>query len=434
MYLVAMREPLIELEEDILIREDVLTSLCYLRDAMEGRLGSIAVLAPLGTQNHIPRPEILVPFHAQEHGLRLVTASHWSSGDSNESTLANAQYEIALSKLLCEASILQVNWQDLACWGSSPAMLDLIRESGTPILVKQSSPQEIVTLHDKTARISKRSKVENLREKALRNVLVCAELCLFESYDLMRRYGPYCRNARLIRSSGVTRDQVISAPQLEKRSQLLNKADPIRLAFVDALTESHGIHHAVTIVRRAVALGANFTLQICNDGPERQVVRYQLAKTPLEDRIVLKPLPLSSAIIRETLENSHGLLRTPLVDVDDSSTFMGFTAGLPMISYDESIALTHAVENRSVILMPNLCIDIAARRLLELDQNRDWLFDKSILAREAGLSYSIESVFERQAEHTMRLIEDKLSPQNSRNLDPTAERMPSELAATAEES
>lgn len=232
-------------------------------------------------------------------------------------------------------------------------------------------------------------------EATLRNIVAAADVAFLKGQALVDRYGPYAKNPKLFHDTSYHSDEVVGAGVVEAR--LEGRGGALRLVYCGRLVARKGCDRAIGIVTDAREKGANVTLDLIGDGPERAALEAQARG--LEAVRFLGERPYGPELIRE-LAAYDALLFTPLAEDTPRMIFDGYAAGLPLVGHDIGYVRERAAEEGATVLLPLGDTGAAGDIVAALARDPDRIATLARAALSAGQDNATDVWYRRRAEWT----------------------------------
>jgi colanic acid/amylovoran biosynthesis glycosyltransferase len=108
---------------------------------------------------------------------------------------------------------------------------------------------------------------------------------------------------------------------------------PFRVAMVGGLMWRKGYDYALLALKRLVEAGADVTMTVVGEGPERDRVEYMIEQSGLQSRVALAGA-LAPEGVRDVLRASHALLLSSLSEGISNAVLEAMASGLPVVTTD----------------------------------------------------------------------------------------------------
>ncbi len=258
-----------------------------------------------------------------------------------------------------------------------------------------------------------------LFERYSRKSVALASLSLLKGQQLIDRYGPYAKNAKLFHDTSYSIDDVTDAEFIERRcNDLKNRVaagHAPRFVYCGRLTPRKGILDSVDIVAKCHQMGAPIEFDIIGHGEQYEEIEARIEKKGMGSAIKMLGRMNYGPELFKKLQTYDGLLFTPLAEDTPRMIFDGYAAGLPLIAYEIDYCIERHKTESATWLMPLKNVDGAANRLTELAKNPDRLCELAKAAHEAAIYHAAENWYRRRAEWTFEAHE-KFGSSRSSNL------------------
>jgi glycosyltransferase involved in cell wall biosynthesis len=178
----------------------------------------------------------------------------------------------------------------------------------------------------------------------------------------------------------------------------------LRLVFSGRLEKLKGADHLVPVAERLMSRGVDFRLDIFGVGSLADAIRERALRAGLADIVkVHEPLDFETQLVPR-LRTEFDLFLCCHRQSDPSCTYMEtLGCGVPIIGYDNR-AFAGVLEVSDVgWLVPMGNLDAMARKIAELDAERDAISAKAATAIALASEHSFEATFERRTMHLQKI-------------------------------
>ena len=202
-----------------------------------------------------------------------------------------------------------------------------------------------------------------------------------------------------------TRERMLASQEdMARRDARLKERQPLRLAFSGRLDPMKGVDHLVVVAARLASAGVRFQLDIFGSGSRETALREAVKAYGLDDRVrIHAPLPFETGLVpwmRETAD----LFLCCHPQSDPSCTYMETLAcGVPIAGFANR-AWSGILEQAPVGWAVRIGDDEAlARRVIELDGNRDALIVGAVEALALAREHTFEATFKRRVDQLITI-------------------------------
>lgn len=412
MYLVPISVPIRVDGQRCFVGTEWKRSLALLRDSLGGRFGPIQVVAPSlpidgSTDQLLETCTVeadgigLVPSFDDRLGLR----AYWGSG-------AHRQWRQQVHELTRQAQVVHTTIGD-AFRPFCVSAVDMASRARKPTVFVVD--QDIV-LRMAQARpaLGWPRRIESLVHAALyqhqcRRACHQADLVMLKGRTTVARYGRYARMLRPIEDTSFLSHEIVTDDVVRARTQrLLDRQEPLRLAFCGRLVDIKGVDIAIELVARARLSGANLVFDIIGGGPETERLRRLSADLGVAEAVHFHgAMPYGPALLQQ-LAKAHALLFTPRIDETPRMIFDGYAAGLPLVARGIDYVVERADAERAAVVLP---VDLSGRKaeavaaLVELDRHREHLAELTGRALAAAHEHAADRWYARRAQWTFEMVD-----------------------------
>lgn len=189
------------------------------------------------------------------------------------------------------------------------------------------------------------------------------------------------------------------------RAMRLRSGKPLQIAFSGRLIEIKGAHHLIPFARALRDLGVDFELSIYGGGALAQEIQRLIPWNGLPRYMTYKGVADFSTQLLPDLRNKIDLFIAPHLQGDPSCTYLETMAcGVPIVGYAneawQGILNRHSVGWASPVGNPRKL----AKKIAELNANRQQIVSASWAAYEFARHHSFENTFHHRVEHLRSLV------------------------------
>jgi len=407
MYLIPICAPIFLAGERRLVTTDWKRSLELLRDSLEGRYGHLAVLAPSLPAERFEGTTALEPVSREHDGIELVPSIPADARTRHYWTKHRARWRDQASALASTAQVVHAGADNLF----KPVMTSAWRlavEWGIPTVFVQDT--DVVLQERELAGDARRRRVRAaiygaVYERVVRDGVARSDLSLLKGRDLVARYGRYGANVRAFHDTSHLTEHVVDAGVVERRRARAAAGDALRLVYCGRFVERKGLATAVEVLGRAVGRGADATLDLVGDGPQRAELARRASELGLGERVRFLGSAVYGPELIERLAGYDALFFTPTAEDTPRMIFDGYAAALPLVATDIAYARERADEEGAAALLPRGDPEAAGARLAPLARERGALLELAGAAREAGLFHAADAWYARRAGWTFDAVD-----------------------------
>lgn len=227
-------------------------------------------------------------------------------------------------------------------------------------------------------------------------------LVLFKGKALVDDYGRGRQSVKNFFDTAHSASHVISVARLEQKLARLHSPDePVRLTYFGRLVSRKGIDQCVrSVVAARKELGANVSLTIIGDGPEKETLSTLTQTLNAQDFIYFRPPVAFGPVFFDTLYDLDVLLAAPVTEDTPRSAFDAMAAGMAICAYDTEYYKTLEQLGPTVLTTKWMSIDSMASCIAALARDRERLSQAQLAARELALRNTQEFWLEERATWT----------------------------------
>ncbi len=350
--------------------------------------GAGVLLEPIGAEDGIePRPS--VPAVTSKRG-------YWLGGGRRR---WRRDVGLALDETDMAHTVIDNLYRPLALDANR-----LVRARGTPHVFFLDTDIVVQSRQLIQAGLRRGGPVQRLHDRAyeatLRGIVARADVAFLKGQALFDRYGPYAKNPKLFHDTSYHSDEVVGDEVVEAR--LAGRGGgPLRLVYCGRLVPRKGCDRAIDIVSNARENGANVTLDLIGNGPERAALEAQAAGQ--EAIRFLGERPYGPGLIRE-LAAYDALLFTPVAEDTPRMIFDGYAAGLPLVAHDIPYVRERAAADGAAVLLPLGDTGAAAGIVADLSRDPDRIATLARTALRAGRDNATDVWYRRRADWTLEAL------------------------------
>jgi colanic acid/amylovoran biosynthesis glycosyltransferase len=227
------------------------------------------------------------------------------------------------------------------------------------------------------------------------------------TYEL---YSPHQKNSILFFDNRVSSADIISTPDLAKKTGDLEGGRPIRLVFGGRLVAMKGVLDLVPFAKKLCGLGVNFHLDIYGHGDLEGEIIKQIADANLQDRVKLRGTVDFQVDWIPLLKSRIDLFVCPHPQGDPSSTYPEvMSCGVPIVGYENDAFAGIIKHSNAGWSVPIHDINRLAEIVTRLDRNRSEITEMAQRAVMFARKHCLEETFSRRTKHLIK--SSRLSPE-----------------------
>lgn len=411
MYLVAIHVPIHVDGNHKYLSTEWLTSLRLLRDSLQERFGGLTVIAPSRPYNPASTSQTLERVDGANEGIDLIPSFDNRCRTREYWLRHRKQWREQLRKAVSRAEVVHAGLDDVYRPISYDGFLEGHRQGRATVFVQDTD----IALQTKQLN-AHRSFVHQIRaagyakvfEKWCRSAVSFASLSMLKGTRLMKRYGPYQRNAHLFHDTSISLHDIVDQELVNRRCetmrQTLKAGGAMRFVYCGRLTPRKGLIDSIEIIAQASSQGARVELDIIGDGEQRSELAERIQAVGLQSRVRLLGRVSYGEELFSKLRTYDGLLFTPLAEDTPRMIFDAYAAGLPLIAYDIDYVKERSDEESATWLLPSGDVTASADRLVRLFHRPQTIERLSFAARDAAEYHAAESWYQRRAEWTIEAV------------------------------
>lgn len=387
-------------------------ALCLLRDSFAGAFDRFIVVAPTLLAEKTLGSTVLEPLGQEDDGFEVV-ASLPFDGSKRDYWLGGGrrQWNRDVARALSQAQIAHTGLGDLYRPINKDALYAALARPVTTVFARDTD--EVTKFRNLIASGLMRNGLDRalylrIYEGVLHRAVREADLTMLKGRALFDRYSPLARNPRMIQDTSYRSSEIVPEGTIEARLATRAPGAPLRLVYCGRLVARKGLDHAIDIVMRARAQGADVTFDLIGNGDARAALEAQVLRDGMQGGVrFLGEKPYGPDLL-QTLAAYDGLLFTPLSEDTPRMIFDGYAAGLPLVGYDIPYVRERAESEKAAFLLPSGDQGGAAARLAELSREPDSIKVLTRAAHRAAYANSTDVWYRLRAEWTLQAHEQRL--------------------------
>lgn len=213
-------------------------------------------------------------------------------------------------------------------------------------------------------------------------------------------------NALLYFDNRIQQNDLINDMQINKRLAILDKREPLRLAFSGRLIRMKGADHLIPLCWELNKLGLDYTMTIFGDGDLASKMKQDIVQSQINDHVYMTGNVDFRSELLPSLKNDVDLFVCCHVQGDPSCTYLEtFACGLPIVGYNNEAftGILHHGKGQTGIAVPCGNRHALAEQILLLDHNRKQIADMSRLALNFAVKHSFELTFDQRISHLCKI-------------------------------
>ncbi|MDO9127581.1 MAG: glycosyltransferase [Parvibaculum sp.] len=213
-------------------------------------------------------------------------------------------------------------------------------------------------------------------------------------------YQTVSPHALLYFDTRVTEDMLINDLELGERTSCCLGSQPLRLVFSGRLLKIKGADHLILVAKELKKLGVRFEMSICGDGDLKNSMTSQIQALGLTDSVkMMGTLEFKNELVPFIKKNAD-LFICCHRQGDPSCTYLEtMSCGVPILGYDNEAFIGLVKDSHTGWLVKMNRPDLLARKIAELDNNRQAIVAESYKAIDFSRQHTFEKTFQRRIDH-----------------------------------
>jgi colanic acid/amylovoran biosynthesis glycosyltransferase len=219
-------------------------------------------------------------------------------------------------------------------------------------------------------------------------------------------YEAYCnisKNPLLYFDSRITQDMIASEDVVTARIVRMRQGGPLRLCFSGRLIAMKGADHLPKVAAHLVDLGVDFTMDICGAGLLENSMKQEISQRNLDNHVRMMGLLDFQNELLPHIAQHVDLFVCCHPQGDPSCTYLETMAcGSPIVGYDneafDGIVRITGLGWKTPMGNPL----VLARKIAELDQQRDQLADAAMACQHFALENTFPRTMDARVDHLMQ--------------------------------
>jgi glycosyltransferase involved in cell wall biosynthesis len=408
MYLIPIHVPIYTAGDRRLVTTEWRRSLALLRDSLDGRFGTIHVVAPSLPSEDQPVEQTLEEVTEDNDGIRLISSFDLRCRARKYWMSERGRWCAQLHEEVSRADVVHTCLDDVY----RPIGYEGFREatrSGKPTVFVQDT-DIVLQMRELTAGGGMRTITAGrayglIYERLCRRAVRLADLSLLKGSTLIHRYGRYAKNACSFHDTSYLSRDIIGEDALDDRLRSLGENRPLRLVYCGRLVPRKGVEKSIRIIKLLRDRGANIEFDVIGHGTDRPSLESLVDELDLTGVVrLLGPSKYGAELLKQLAEYD-GLLFTPLAEDTPRMIFDGYAAGLPLIAYDIEYVRERSDEDEATVLLPRGTLEASADLIIGLCRQPERLAGLARQARRAGVHHAADNWYRRRAEWTIEAVE-----------------------------
>lgn len=213
-------------------------------------------------------------------------------------------------------------------------------------------------------------------------------------------YGGLSKNALLYFDSRMTEFMLASEAEVLAKTAEYSSLKPLRLLFSGRLIRMKGADHLIRVAQALRKLNVRFEMFICGDGELKPILEKQILENNLSDSVkMLGVLDFKDELI-PFVKSNVDLFVCCHRQGDPSCTYLEtMSCGVPIVGYANEAFVGLVKQARVGWPVPMNRPDLLARKIRELDKNREAIVAASLKSLNFSKQHTFEKTFEKRINH-----------------------------------
>lgn len=219
-------------------------------------------------------------------------------------------------------------------------------------------------------------------------------------------YKTVNKHALLYFDTRTTEEMLINSRELEERTSRCLDEQPLKLVFSGRLLKIKGADHLILVAKELKKLGVRFEMFICGDGILKNSMVNEIQVLGLSDSVkMLGTLDFKSELVPFIKKNAD-LFICCHRQGDPSCTYLEtMSCGVPILGYANEAFSGLVQDSHAGWLVKMNRPDLLARKIAELDKNRQAIVDESYKSIDFSRQHTFEKTFQKRIDHIMTVSE-----------------------------
>lgn len=202
--------------------------------------------------------------------------------------------------------------------------------------------------------------------------------------------------------SRMSEEMMASDEVVDARLESCLSGQSLRLIFSGRLLKIKGADHLILVAEELKKRDVRFEMSICGDGELGATMAAQISEKGLSDAVKMKGVLDFKRELAPYTQKHADLFVCCHRQGDPSCTYLEtMSCGVPIVGYDNQAFLGVVAESKTGWLAPMNRPDQIARKIMELDQNREAIAEASRSSLHFARSHTFEKTFKRRIEHLL---------------------------------
>jgi colanic acid/amylovoran biosynthesis glycosyltransferase len=197
-------------------------------------------------------------------------------------------------------------------------------------------------------------------------------------------------------------DELLATPKevAERTKYLCESNQPLRLAFSGRLIKMKGADQLIDVAQELRTIGVTFEMFICGDGNLKTMMESRILASGLANCVRMMGLLSFATQLLPFIKNKVDLFVCCHRQSDPSCTYLEtMSCGVPIIGYANEAFAGVVKYSKVGWLIEMDRPKLIARKIAELNSNRNLIKDMSWKALEFAKKHSFEKTYEKRIEH-----------------------------------
>lgn len=254
-------------------------------------------------------------------------------------------------------------------------------------------------------------------DRFCRRALSEADLVFVHNRAVMTRFKDlWSQRCHTFNRSFVKQSFLLNDEQAEqRRKNILNSSQPLRLVTAGRQTAIKGTDHIIRAMVIAIEQGANLQLDVIGDGDSLSEYQQLAQDLGVADRTHFRGTVPYGEELFDLMRQSQVLMITNLTAEISRNVLLGMALGLPLVLYENPGTDRLIENNQAGILVPRGDIEALAQSLLNADRNRSHLAQLITNGIKVAQAQTLEMTHVHRAELAASCIQPS-ADQESQNL------------------
>ena len=221
------------------------------------------------------------------------------------------------------------------------------------------------------------------------------------TYDV---YQKLCPKTLLFFDTRITEDMLVTFSELDQRTAYLRENKPLRLVFSGRLNKMKGADHLLDVARELKQLKIPFELYISGRGDLETNMHERIATEGLTDCVKMLGVPDFKSEFFPFVKGNIDLFICCHRQGDPSCTYIEtMSCGVPIVGYANEAFEGMVRQSQSGWLVAMNQPKLIAKKVAELNINRDEIKTMSYKAIEFARKHTFEKTYEARISHMKQI-------------------------------